>query len=113
MLPEVLAICELSSSMPLNGAFYWWTGALAPPSWSHALSYISGWLNILQIFAATASFAFAVASAFAYGLTIAAPGFNGTESELMALSMAVVILWAALMCMKLERISMVYIAMGE
>ncbi|KAJ6016842.1 hypothetical protein N7451_000221 [Penicillium sp. IBT 35674x] len=112
MFPEVLAICELASSMPLNGAFYWWTGALAPPKWSHSLSYITGWLNILQIFTGTAAFAYAVASSFAYSVNIVVPSFSGTNAELMALSMAIVVLWAALMGLNLEKISVIYIIMA-
>jgi hypothetical protein len=42
MLPEVLAICELASAMPVNGAFYWGTGALVPPNCSHFVSYLTG-----------------------------------------------------------------------
>ena len=112
MLPEVLAICELASSMPVNGAFYWWTGALVPPKWSHFVSYLTGWLNLLSMFTATAAFAYAVASSFAYSVTIAVPTMEWTDPQLMAISMGVTILWAALMSLKLESIGIIYVSMG-
>lgn len=113
MLPEVLAVCELASSMPVNGAFYWWSGALAPPEWSHCISFVSGWLNIFSMFTATASFAYAVASSLTYAITIILPTMQWTDSQIMAISMGVVIIWAALMSFKLESIITVYICLGS
>ncbi|CAI7590653.1 unnamed protein product [Penicillium crustosum] len=113
MLPEVLAVCELASSMPVNGAFYWWSGALAPPEWSHCISFVSGWLNIFSMFTATASFAYAVASSLTYAITIILPTMQWTDSQIMAISMGVVIIWAALMSFKLESIITVYICLAS
>lgn len=111
LLPEVLAIAELASSMPVNGSFYWWAGALAPPEWSHPISFITGWLNVLTMFASTAAFAYAVASYFSYAIVIAVPTMVWTNAQIMALSLAVIVIWAAVMTLKLERIAFVYIGM--
>ncbi|RAK84384.1 hypothetical protein BO79DRAFT_275719 [Aspergillus costaricaensis CBS 115574] len=112
LLPEVLAIAELASSMPVNGSFYWWAGALAPPAWSHAVSFITGWMNVLTMFASTATFAYAVASSLSYGVTIALPDMIWTNAQVMALSLAVVLIWSAIMTLRLERIAFVYISMA-
>ncbi|KAL1848447.1 hypothetical protein Plec18170_008045 [Paecilomyces lecythidis] len=113
LLPEVLAIAELASSMPVNGSFYWWAGALAPPAYSHAVSFITGWLNILTMFASTASFVYAVSSSLSYGVNIAVPSMEWTNAQLMALSFAVIVIWCVMMTLKLERIAFVYIGMGK
>lgn len=113
MFFEVLAISELASSMPVNGSFYWWAGALAPPKWSHPISYITGWVNVLSAITGTAAFAYAVATSFAYSVTIAVPTMTWTNPELMALSMGVIVLWAALMTVNLEKISVIYGSMGK
>ncbi|GKZ29330.1 hypothetical protein AbraIFM66950_004302 [Aspergillus brasiliensis] len=113
MLPEVLAVAELASSMPVNGSFYWWAGALAPPAWSHAVSFITGWLNVLTMFASTAAFAYAVSTSFSYVVTIAVPGMVWTDAQMMVLSLAVIVVWGALMTLNLEGIAFVYISMGK
>lgn len=98
--------------MPVNGSFYWWAGALAPPAWSRAVSFITGWMNVLTMFASTATFAYAVASSLSYGVTIALPDMIWTNAQVMALSLAVVLIWSAIMTLRLERIAFVYITMG-
>ncbi|KUL83431.1 hypothetical protein ZTR_10962 [Talaromyces verruculosus] len=113
LIPEVLAIAELASSMPINGSFYWWAGALAPREWSHAVSFITGWLNVMAMFAATASVAHAVASIFAYSVTIASASMTWTNAEIMCLSLAVIAIWGGLMTMRLERIAFVYTTMAN
>ncbi|KAL4753501.1 hypothetical protein BDW72DRAFT_26338 [Aspergillus terricola var. indicus] len=109
VFPEVLAIAELASSMPVNGAFYWWTGALAPPRWSHSTSFITACFNMLSMFTSAASFAYAVASTFSFSLSIAGSTVEWTNARLMAFSMAVVVLWSALMALRLERVVTIYI----
>uniref|UniRef100_A0A093VEJ9 Putative amino-acid permease n=1 Tax=Talaromyces marneffei PM1 TaxID=1077442 RepID=A0A093VEJ9_TALMA len=112
LLPQVLAIAELASSMPINGSFYWWAGALAPPRWSHAVSLITGWLNVQAMFAATAAFAYAVASSLAYAVAIAFPSMIWTNAEIMCLSLAVLATWGSLMTLRLERIAFVYMTIA-
>ncbi|KAF2995973.1 hypothetical protein E8E14_004289 [Neopestalotiopsis sp. 37M] len=112
LFPQVLAISELASSMPVNGAFYWWTGALCPPAWSHPISFVVGWLNVISMFSSTAAFAYGVAATFTYTVTILLPDFLWTNAEIMALSMSVIAVWFALMGLRLENISLVYITMA-
>ncbi|KAL4736662.1 hypothetical protein BDV11DRAFT_207462 [Aspergillus similis] len=66
VLPEVLAIAELASSMPVNGAFY----------------------------------------------SLAVPGKEWTNAQLKGLSIGVVVLWSALMALRLERVAVIYILMA-
>jgi amino acid transporter len=109
---EVLAIAELASSMPLNGSFYWWSGALAPPRWSNLISFVSGWLNVLSMFSATAAFVYAVAASISFGINVAVPDFKWTNAQIMGLSFGVLIIWAAVMSFRLETITVVFMAMG-
>lgn len=113
IFPQVLAIAELASSMPVNGSFYWWSGALAPSKYSNFVSFVSGWLNVLSMFSATAAFAYAVASSVAFSVNIVAPDFVWTNPQLMGLSISVILVWAALMSLRLESISVVFMAMGK
>ncbi|KAL3447773.1 amino acid/polyamine transporter I [Aspergillus insuetus] len=112
VFPEVLAIAELASSMPVNGAFYWWTGALAPPRWSHSTSFITACFNMLSMFTSTASFAYAVASSFSFTLMIAGSTVEWTNARLLGLAMGVLLLWSALMGLRLERVVIIYILMA-
>ncbi|KAG7438650.1 putative amino-acid permease [Fusarium oxysporum f. sp. raphani] len=61
-LPWALTTAEFCSSMPVNGANYWWTAALAPPSISRHLSFIAGMANIMNALTRIASFAWASSS---------------------------------------------------
>jgi glucan phosphoethanolaminetransferase (alkaline phosphatase superfamily) len=98
--------------MPLNGSFYWWSGALAAPQWSNLISFVSGWLNVLSMFSATAAFAYAVASTIVFSVNIALPDLAWTNAQIMGLSLGVLFVWAALMSLKLETISLVFMTMG-
>lgn len=111
--PQTLAIAELASSMPVNGSFYWWTGALAPPKWSRIISFTAGWLNVFSMFTATAAFAYALAASLAYSINMVNPDFPFTNAQLMAMSMAVFFLWLMLMLFKVETIGMVYVIIGQ
>ncbi|KAI1022604.1 hypothetical protein LB503_000719 [Fusarium chuoi] len=56
-LPWALTTAEFCSSMPVNGANYWWTAALSLPSISRPLSLIAGMANIMNALTSIASFA--------------------------------------------------------
>lgn len=99
--------------MPVNGAFYWWSGALAPPKYANIVSFVSGWLNVLSMFSATAAFVYAVASSLSFTINIVQPDFVWTNASLLGLSIAVLFVWAALMSLKLETISVVFMMTGE
>lgn len=99
--------------MPVNGAFYWWTGALAPRKWSRPLAFVVGWTNILAIFASIASFAFAVASSLAFAIEILEPERRFANAEIMGVAYGVVMLWAVLLTVKLDNVKWVYVVVGE
>lgn len=106
MIPQVIAVAELCSSMPVNGGFYWWAAALSPPKYARAFAFITGWFNALAVVTGLASFAYSIAVGLAQTVTIATGGrFDGTLAEVMAMSMAVVTLWAAVMLLRLETIN--------
>ncbi|KAL5592990.1 hypothetical protein FOBRF1_012092 [Fusarium oxysporum] len=106
MLPQVIAVAELCSSMPVNGGFYWWAAALAPSRISRPVGFIVGWFNILSLATGLAAFAYAIASGLAQTLYIMAE-WEATLPALMGMAMGVITLWASLMLLKLERISII------
>ncbi|KAJ5552469.1 hypothetical protein N7494_001847 [Penicillium frequentans] len=108
LFPQVLAISELCSSMPVNGAMYWWTAALAPESWSRCLGFISGWINLFGLFTGVASFAYAVASGLAYSILIARPDWSCTNAMIMAMALGVVVFWVVSMMLRLENVTLAY-----
>ncbi|KAM5342011.1 hypothetical protein ACJ41O_015042 [Fusarium nematophilum] len=107
MIPQVVAVSELCSSMPVNGGFYWWAAALAPPSLSRPVAFITGWFNILSLATSLASFSYAVASTLTQAITFAVPEWQPTRPITMAIAMGVVTLWALLMIIKLEKVSVI------
>lgn len=94
--------------MPVNGAAYWWTAALAPPKYSRFLSFVSGWIIVLSLFCNVASYAYAMSSQICTGISLIVPSWYATNAESMAVSMAVVLVWAILMLLKLEDVKWVY-----
>ncbi|KFA74348.1 hypothetical protein S40288_06692 [Stachybotrys chartarum IBT 40288] len=107
---QPIAVAELCSSMPVNGANYWWTAALAPPAWSRPLSFLLGWLTVTQAFTALASISFAGATSFARAISMFHPEWVATDAQIMGIAMAIVLLWGALSFLQMERIAMVFIA---
>uniref|UniRef100_A0A0D2YKI0 Uncharacterized protein n=1 Tax=Fusarium oxysporum (strain Fo5176) TaxID=660025 RepID=A0A0D2YKI0_FUSOF len=108
MLPQAIAIAELCSSMPVNGGFYWWSAALAPRKLSRPVAFIVGWFNVLSLATALAAFAYAIAAGIAETITIATE-HEFSNAELMGISMGVITLWASLMLLRLENVSIVMI----
>jgi amino acid transporter len=113
MIPQVIAVAELCSSMPVNGAFYWWAAALAPRSAARAVAFIMGWLNLLSLATHLASFSYAVASSLAQAIGYFVQGFVATRPQLMGMAMGTVTLWASLMLLRLETVSFVMITTGK
>jgi hypothetical protein len=113
LLPQCLSFCELCSAMPLNGATYWWTAALAPPRLSRPLSFISGCTIVLSLFTGVASFAFAAGQSIIHSIPLLKPDFTVTQAAQMGVAMGVLALWATLMTIKLERISILFICCSK
>lgn len=111
-VPQVLAAGEMCSSMPLNGGPYWWTGALAPPKWSRLFSFVTGWLSILASITSMASFAFAVSSSFYIAVSYIHQEWTPTNPQLMGISFAVVLVWLALVFLRLDRVGMIFMGCG-
>ncbi|KAE8357497.1 amino acid/polyamine transporter I [Aspergillus caelatus] len=107
MIPQVIAVAELCSSMPVNGAFYWWAAALAPRRASRPVAFIMGWLNVLSLATHLASFSYAVASSLGQTIGYFVEGFVATRPQLMGMAMGTVTLWASLMLLRLERMTLV------
>lgn len=111
--PQALAIAELSSSMPVNGACYWWTAALAPSRLSRPLAFVSGWTNVLALFTSVASFSYATSASLRAAIALLEPNWAATDAQLMGMSFAMIFLWTCLTVLKLENIAMVYIGCGK
>ncbi|KAL0942938.1 amino acid transporter [Colletotrichum truncatum] len=109
MLPLVLAICELCSSMPVNAGFYWWAAALAPPKLSRPIAFITGWCNVLALSTSLAAFAYAVAAGFTENIVSAKEGLTFTNAQVMGVAIGIVTLWASLMLLRLENVSILMI----
>jgi amino acid transporter len=113
MIPQVIAIAEMCSSMPVNGAFYWWAAALAPRRASRAVAFIGGWFNLLSLATHLASFSYAVASSLAQTINYFDQDFTATRPQIMSIAMGVVTLWASLMLLRLEKVSIVMMITSE
>ncbi|KAJ5683332.1 amino acid transporter [Penicillium macrosclerotiorum] len=110
MIPQALAVAELCSSMPINGAFYWWTAALAPPSWSRPLSFISGWTNVFQLITSCAGLGYACATTLTSMGAALNPSWTPTNAETMAISMAIMLLYSLLIGIRMEQLSWILIS---
>ncbi|KAM0470469.1 hypothetical protein ACHAP7_009533 [Fusarium lateritium] len=109
LMPQVLAVAELCSSMPLNGATYWWTAALAPPKYSRSLSFVSGCTTILALFTSVASYAYASASIVIICVNIYTGGQTFTAAQQMAIAMSIIVLWIMGLSLQLDKIGWVMV----
>ncbi|KAH6687277.1 amino acid permease-domain-containing protein [Plectosphaerella plurivora] len=108
MIPQVIAVAELCSSMPVNGGFYWWAAALAPARSSRAFAFITGWFNALAVATSLAAFAYSIAVGMSQTMTIATDGrYVGTLAEVMGMSMGIATVWALVMLLRLETINII------
>jgi len=56
-----LSLAEITSTYPVSGSVYQWTGILAPKRYSAIFSYICGWFSFLGNVACDASYAYGFA----------------------------------------------------
>ncbi|KAF1960436.1 PLP-dependent transferase [Byssothecium circinans] len=108
--PQALAVSELSSSMPINGAFYWWTAALAPPRLSRPLSFAFGWFSMLSGITSMASSAWATASALSVSISMLKPGVDFTNAQVMGIAFAFTLLRASMTLLGTEKIEKIFMA---
>lgn len=108
-----MAIAELCSAMPTNGAYYWWTAALAPPKLSRPFSYICGWVIIMTLSTSLASFSFACASSYTYLVAQLHSEWHPTAAQNMGIAIAILLMWALTASLRMERITILYISVCE
>ncbi|KAF5598362.1 amino-acid permease [Fusarium pseudocircinatum] len=106
---QPLAIAELCSSMPVNGANYWWTAALSPMSFSRPLSFISGWITIMQIVTSLASVSFACGTSLVTIISVFHPEWHPSNSQVMGIAMSIVIFWGVTSFLRMESIAWICI----
>jgi len=111
--PQVLAVSELCSSMPVNGGAFWWTAALAPSKLSRPLSFISGCTTIASIFAGVASYAYAIASLLCVSISFLSSGFSPSAAQQMGIAIGVLLIWTMSMLVRLDNISTVFMVCGQ
>ena len=56
-----LSLAEISSTYPVTGSVYYWSGVLANKKWGPLSSYMCGWFNLLGNIANNSALAYAVA----------------------------------------------------
>lgn len=113
MFPSALAIAELTSAMPVNGAFYWWTAALSPPGWSRPLAFISGWTVITSLVITLSAEMYALASMLSVLVQLLQPAYVATPAQILGIAYAIMFLWVALVHLRIEQNQLLYIACSK
>ncbi|TXC03915.1 hypothetical protein FocTR4_00000972 [Fusarium oxysporum f. sp. cubense] len=108
-LPWALTTAEFCSSMPVNGANYWWTAALAPPSISRPLSFIAGMANIMNALTSIASFAWASSSSICTIIGLFT-GWIPTNPIIFAVAIATCAVWFFTASIRMDKASLVFIS---
>ncbi|KAH7125798.1 amino acid/polyamine transporter I [Dactylonectria macrodidyma] len=111
--PQALAIAELSSSMPINGAFYWWTAALAPRHLSRPLSYMLGWFSMLTTMTSVASFAYATGSSYAALASFLNADWHPLNAQIMAIATGFIVPWVLMQLLGMERLSLAFLFLAS
>lgn len=110
---SALAIAELASSMPVNGAFYWWTSALAKPRFSRFSAFVTGWIIVMSLMCVLASFTWGL-SAFLFSIIpFVQPDFVPTKGQQLGMSYGLVIFWVTASFLRAERMTYVFYASSE
>ncbi|KLO96342.1 Uncharacterized protein LW93_2334 [Fusarium fujikuroi] len=108
-LPWALTTAEFCSSMPVNGANYWWTAALAPPSIFRPLSFIAGMANIMNALTSIASFAWASPSSICTIIGLFT-GWVPTNPIIFAVAIATCAAWFFTASIRMDKASLVFIS---
>ncbi|KAJ4030413.1 hypothetical protein NW763_014862 [Fusarium oxysporum] len=108
-LPWALTTAEFCSSMPVNGANYWWTAALAPPSISRPLSFIAGMANIMNALTRIASFAWASSSSICTIIGLFT-GWVPANPIIFAVAIATYAAWFFTASIRMDKASLVFIS---
>ncbi|SCO79479.1 related to UGA4-GABA permease-also involved in delta-aminolevulinate transport [Fusarium oxysporum] len=108
-LPWALTTAEFCSSMPVNGANYWWTAALAPPLISRPLSFIAGMANIMNALTRIASFAWASSSSICTIIGLFT-GWVPANPIIFAVAIATYAAWFFTASIRMDKASLVFIS---
>ncbi|KAF5685703.1 GABA permeas UGA4 [Fusarium denticulatum] len=108
-LPWALTTAEFCSSMPVTGANYWWTAALAPPSISRPLYFIAGMANIMSALTSIASFAWASSSSICTIIGLFT-GWAPTNPIIFTVAIATCAAWFFTASIKMDKASLVFMA---
>ncbi|KAF5594409.1 amino-acid permease [Fusarium pseudocircinatum] len=108
-LPWALTTAGFCSSMPVNGANYWWTATLAPPSISRPLSFIAGMANITSALTSIASFAWASSSSICTIIGLFS-GWVPTNHIIFTVAIATCAAWFFTASIRMDKASLVFIA---
>ncbi|PCD45769.1 hypothetical protein AU210_001199 [Fusarium oxysporum f. sp. radicis-cucumerinum] len=92
-----------------NGANYWWTAALAPPSISRPLSFIAGMANIMNALTSIASFAWASSSSICTIIGLFT-GWIPTNPIIFAVAIGTCAAWVFTTSIRMDKASLVFIS---
>lgn len=86
-----LSLAEISSTYPVTGSVYYWSGVLAKKGWGPLFGYICGWFNLLGNIANNAAIAYAVAGICSSIYSLHRNGHSTINTEIKV-AIAIVIL---------------------
>ncbi|XP_058769217.1 amino-acid permease BAT1 homolog [Vicia villosa] len=72
-----LSMAEICSAFPTSGGLYYWSAKLAGPKWAPFASWITGWFNIIGLWAGTTSVDFSLAQLIQVIILLSTGGKNG------------------------------------
>ncbi|KAJ3694089.1 hypothetical protein LUZ60_009569 [Juncus effusus] len=72
-----LSMAEICSAYPTSGGLYYWSAKLAGKEWAPFASWITGWFNIVGLFAGTTSVNFSMAQLIQVIILLSTGGANG------------------------------------
>ncbi|KAI7759480.1 hypothetical protein LZL87_011276 [Fusarium oxysporum] len=98
------------SSMPVNGANYWWTVALAPLSISRPLSFIAGMASIMNAITSIASFSWASSSSICTTIGLFT-GWVPANPIIFAVAIVTCAAWFFTVSVMMDKASLVFIAL--
>ncbi|RHN82360.1 putative amino acid/polyamine transporter I [Medicago truncatula] len=72
-----LSMAEICSAFPTSGGLYYWSAKLAGSKWAPFASWITGWFNIIGLWAGTTSVDFSLAQLIQVIILLSTGGKNG------------------------------------
>ncbi|KAJ4818103.1 Amino-acid permease BAT1-like protein [Rhynchospora pubera] len=72
-----LSMAEICSAYPTSGGLYYWSARLAGKDWAPLASWITGWFNIVGLWACTTSVDFSLAQLLQVIILLSTGGANG------------------------------------